>query len=180
MSPQALCSCSSLSQLFQKGWFQNQKLLNTVVLGGWLIHCWLVSWLCVLGAGGGIRYSGRVSLCNSTFFFLEDEAVIIFLDKSIYSTTLLLVRFPPSKAVMSSFSLGHMNSPWVLFVPPGARQRWPCVCNLLTPEILVFFSILSWAEPFGLDAVFQLYLRVCRTLLSQCFTSTKLSPWVFW
>lgn len=68
--------------------------------------------------------------------------------------------------VMSSFSLGHMNSPEVLFVPPGTRQQWACVSSLLTLKNLVFFSILSssWAEPFAITAVFQLYLHVRQNI----------------
>lgn len=91
---------------------------------------------------------------------------------------------------MSSFSLGHMNSPEVLFVPPGTGQWWARVCNLLTLENLVYFSILGWAEPFELDAVFQLYLHVrqnmeicyCHSALPllscphECFDRTRKRP----
>lgn len=54
----------------------------------------------------------KVHKCPSVTvpFFLVNEAVNILLDKSVHSTT-LLVRVPLSGTVMSSFSLGHMNSP---------------------------------------------------------------------
>lgn len=160
--PVALCP-SFFRRDEKLGIKRDQKLVSTVVLGGWLIHCWLVSWLCVLGTGDGIRNSGQVFLCNY-LFFLENEVVNTLLDKSAYSTTLLWVRYLPSMTAMSSFSLCHMNGPEVLFVPPGTRQQWACVCNLLTLENLVFFSILSWAEPFELNAVLRLCLRVRQSI----------------
>lgn len=71
VSPQALHCWSFLPQLFQKGWLQKQKKVNTVLLGGWMIYCWFVCWLCVQCTGDGIRFSGQVPSYNSISISLK-------------------------------------------------------------------------------------------------------------
>lgn len=115
----------------------------------------------VLASGGSTERSGQVPLHNSISISLKTRLSTPFWEKVCISQTLLLVRFPPSMTVMSSFFLGHMNSPRLVFVPPVTRQQWTHVSNLLTLKKVVFLSLLCHEpESFHINCVFPMYLHL--------------------
>lgn len=129
--------------------------MNTVISDGWLTHCWLVSWLCVLGTGGGIKYRGQVSLCKSTFFSL----------KMRLSTHYWTKVYIPQHYYWWDFLLPCPLCPAFLWVTGTAHQ---CFLYLLEEDSDGLVSSICWLQRILYSSPFWVGLNPLSSML--CFS----------